>query len=261
MVAPVAVPRRIVLWQIPVSHYNEKARWALDYKSIPHLRREPLPGLHRISALWLTRGKHDRLPVIELEGARIGDSTAIIAALEQYQPEPALYPSDPDGRERALALEDYFDEELGPKLRRFYWYHTLRDRGAAIDAALPDAGSVRRRLAQSAYPVMRRAAARDYGADERGAAEALEGMRSVMDRLEDELADGDYLVGDSFSVADLAAASLFTAVIAPEERPYAPDWVAGPVQAAREELSARRGGQWVIEMYRRHRGRSAAVGA
>jgi hypothetical protein len=82
-----------VLWHLEISHYNEKARWALDYKSIPHVRRTPLPGLHGLYALAITRGAQRRLPVLELEGRRIGDSTAIIAALERYQPDPALYPA------------------------------------------------------------------------------------------------------------------------------------------------------------------------
>ena len=25
-----------VLWQLEISHYNEKARWALDYKGVAH---------------------------------------------------------------------------------------------------------------------------------------------------------------------------------------------------------------------------------
>ena len=33
-------PRRLpVLWQLQVSHYVEKVRWALDYKRVPHIRR------------------------------------------------------------------------------------------------------------------------------------------------------------------------------------------------------------------------------
>ena len=28
-----------ILYHLQVSHYNEKARWALDYKRIPHVRR------------------------------------------------------------------------------------------------------------------------------------------------------------------------------------------------------------------------------
>ena len=35
-----------VLWHIEISHYNEKARWALDQKGIEHERRAPTPGAH-----------------------------------------------------------------------------------------------------------------------------------------------------------------------------------------------------------------------
>ena len=65
-------------------------------------------------ALWLTRGRSPTLPVMELDGRTVGDSTAIIAALEERQPDPPLYPSDPVERARALALEDWFDEQPGP---------------------------------------------------------------------------------------------------------------------------------------------------
>src|SRR5512145_2912686 len=106
-------PMSVVLWHIEISHYNEKARWALDYKRIPHERRVPMPGLHGFRAMVLTRGAQRRLPVVKLNGGRpIGDSTAIIAALEEYAPEPALYPADPGERARALELEDFFDEQL-----------------------------------------------------------------------------------------------------------------------------------------------------
>jgi glutathione S-transferase len=57
------------------------------------------------------------LPILWLDGRAIGDSTRIIAALEEHYPEPPLYPADAAARERALALEDYFDEQLGPALR------------------------------------------------------------------------------------------------------------------------------------------------
>jgi glutathione S-transferase len=33
-----------VLWQLEISHYNEKVRCALDYKRIPHIRRRCFPG-------------------------------------------------------------------------------------------------------------------------------------------------------------------------------------------------------------------------
>src|SRR5438128_1627857 len=104
-----------VLWHLKVSHYNEKARWALDYKRIPHLRRAAIPGRHANIAQRLGGGR--TFPVLELDGETVGDSTLIIEALERRQPDPPLYPADPDERRRALEIEDFFDEELGPHLR------------------------------------------------------------------------------------------------------------------------------------------------
>ena len=32
------------LWQIDVSHFSEKARWALAHKGVEHRRRSPFPA-------------------------------------------------------------------------------------------------------------------------------------------------------------------------------------------------------------------------
>ena len=47
----------------------------------------------------------------------MADSTRIIATLEERWPDPPLYPADPELRDQALALEDFFDEEVGHPLR------------------------------------------------------------------------------------------------------------------------------------------------
>ena len=112
-----------VLWHLKVSHYNEKARWALDYKGIPHVRRAVEPGRHRRMARELTGGS--TFPVLSLDGEAIGDSTQIIAALERRKPDPPLYPTDPGERRRALELEEFFDEELGPYTRRLAMHFEL----------------------------------------------------------------------------------------------------------------------------------------
>ena len=57
-----------VLWHLKVSNFNEKARWALDYKGIPHVRKAPLPGLTGLWSGVLTRGKSRRVPVLRLDG-------------------------------------------------------------------------------------------------------------------------------------------------------------------------------------------------
>ena len=76
----------ITLWHLEVSHYSEKARWALAHKGVEHRRRTPIPGTHIPIALWLTRGRQITFPVLDMDGGRIGDSTAIIATLENAIP-------------------------------------------------------------------------------------------------------------------------------------------------------------------------------
>src|SRR5262249_28959529 len=109
-----------VLWHFRFSHYNEKARWALDWKRVPHVRRAVPPGPHAQQIMG--RGGHAAAPALEGAGRVTPASTAIIAALEAAHPAPALYPSDPRERDRALALEEFFDEELGPHVRRLTFH-------------------------------------------------------------------------------------------------------------------------------------------
>ena len=75
-----------MLCHVPVSHYSEKARWALDYKRIPHTRRWPPGGFHPVVTFILTRGKHQTVPVLVMDGEGIGDSTEIIRRLEERFP-------------------------------------------------------------------------------------------------------------------------------------------------------------------------------
>jgi glutathione S-transferase len=242
-----------VLWHIEISHYNEKVRWALDYKRMQYELRVPMPGLHGLRALVLTHGAQRRLPVLELDGRRIGDSTAIIAALEEHTPEPSLYPSDVGQRARALELEDWFDEELGPSLRRLVWHHTLPDTDATVAALFTRAAPAREWMLRATAPLVRPIVRRDYGVTDATAVTARAIVIAAMDRLESELQLSGYLVGEAFTVADLTAAALFTPVLAPPQRPYAQAALVPPLQELREQLEARPGGAWVREMYARHR--------
>jgi glutathione S-transferase len=256
---------RPTLWQIDVSHYSEKVRWALAWKGVEHRRHSPPPGAHMIVALWLTRGGQYTLPILSIDGQRIGDSTAIIAALEERYPEPPLYPLDVEQRRRALELEDYFDEELGPAIRLLAWHELGKDRERFEALMRETAPAPLRRFAGPTAAYARTYTALRFRA---GNAEAAERARvkilAGLDRLEAELGDNEYLVGEQFGVADLTAASLFYPLAAPEEAPLRPDSPAAKgFEAFREPLLERRGVKWVREMFRRHRkpGKTAAAAA
>jgi glutathione S-transferase len=253
------------LWQIDVSHYSEKARWALAWKGVEHRRRSPVPGAHMAVALWLTRGAHYTFPVLTIGGRRIGDSTAIVAALEERYPEPSLYPADVAERRRALELEEYFDEELGPYVRQLAWYEFGNDPESFAKLMEQTAP---RPIAKFSHPTAAYARAytalRFRAADAEHAGASRAKVLTALDRLEAELGDGEYLVGESFSVADLTAASLFYPLAVPEEGPHNADSPSAKgFEAFREPLEGRRGIEWVREMFHRHRkpARAPAVAA
>lgn len=251
--------RKPVLWQIEISHYSEKVRWALDYKQIPHVRRAPLPGTHIPIALFLTRGAQPTFPVLQMDGRTIGDSTAIIAALEAKHLDGPLYPSKPEERLRALELEDWFDENLGPYARFLAFHELLQEPEIFATVA---AESVPGPLGK-AKPVVG-AYARTFtnlrwGANSREDAEvAREKIVAALDKLEAELAEGegDFLVGDRLSVADVTAASLFYPLVVPPEGPLPPESPRPPaLDEFRASLSDRPGFRWVEETFRKHRHR------
>ena len=249
------------LWHLPISHYNEKVRWALDYKSVEHDRRALPPPLHMLVALTLTGGKEKTFPVLRLDGERIGDSTAIIAALERRFPDPPLYPADGDERRRALDLEDWFDEELGPHIRLLVWHELIRDRetleGLVSNLATGPMARARGVAASGLGSFLNLR----YGVKGEDAAERARGkVLQAFDRLEAELGDAEYLVGDRFTVADLTAAALFYPLVLPEGRPRGFGEPPEALERFRAPLKERRGYRWVAEMFGRHR-RSPATAA
>jgi glutathione S-transferase len=256
---PAQSQQKPVLWQLEVSHYSEKVRWALDYKEVSHLRRSPLPGTHIPIAFFLTRGAHPTVPVLELDGRVIGDSTEIIAALDAKYLDRPLYPSKPEERARALELEEWFDENLGPHTRLLPFYELIQEPelfGEVAASQVPGPlGKVKPLVGAygRVYTSLR------WGANKHEDAErARAGIVSALDKVEAELetGGGQFLVGERLSVADVTAASLFYPLVVPPDGPLDPDLPRPPAfDRFRQELSGRPGYKWVEETYSRHRHR------
>jgi len=247
-----------LLWHIPLSHFNEKVRWALDYKHIAHRRRVLGPGY--LIRAWRATGR-GTLPILFLDGRAIGDSTHIIAALEDRFPEPPLYPGDAAARQRALALEDYLDEQLGPALRAAIVTPLFRhDPDIALrvlTTGMPDKAYQRLRPLVRIFPVFYRL--RHKISDTRLEADRAT-VNAALDRIEQERQGRPYLVGEAFTVADLTAAAMLSPLLQPPEIQY-PMRVKLPpyLQDCRVTLLRHPAAQWAAQIYRLHRGRSAEV--
>jgi glutathione S-transferase len=247
-----------LLWHIPLSHYNEKVRWALDYKGIAHRRR--VLGPDYLIRAWRATGQ-GKLPILWLDGRAIADSTRIIAALEERYPEPPLYPSDAAARQRALALEDDLDETLGPAVRATIVTPLFRNDPdlalRVLTTGMPEQAYGRLRPLLRIFPTFYRfrhkISAANLEKDRAAVAAAL-------DRIEQERQGRAYLVGEAFTVADLTAAALLGALLQPPEIQYPLQVELPPyLQDYRATLLRHPAAQWAAGIYSLHRGHSAEV--
>lgn len=185
------------LLQFSTSHYCRKARLALGYKGIAYQVENLTPGLHMQRVKPLTG--LTTLPVLLPESgghpAAIGDSTQILAFLQSYQPDPSYYPSDPVLRSQAQVLEDWLDESIGVATR-FVYYHFRAHAGKSLDPSLSS---------QLVIQVVRWQYGINSAAVERATKRLAIGLEELAYRWQQP-----YLIGNQFSVADIAAAALLS---------------------------------------------------
>ena len=207
----------IKLHQFAYSHFNEKVRWALDYKGIAHDRETYLPGPH-MPAIKRLSGQQ-QTPVLEMDSDIIAGSAEIIDALEQRYPEPALYPQDASLRQDALDVQTHFDAEVGPAIRTVVFSELVKN-GAYLCHMFGGSKRWLKRVAYRAtFPLAKPLIAKGNGVDDpANVARCLEVTDRVLDEVAHRVEATGFMVGDAFSIADLTVAALL-APIANVEHP------------------------------------------
>jgi glutathione S-transferase len=246
------------LLQFRHSHYNEKARWALDWKRAAHRRTDLLPGPH--APRILARTGRTQTPVLRVDGRIVAGSARILEELERLFPEPPLWPGDAVLRRRATEIAERFDAEVGPTLRRALFFVLLEEPDYVCGLFSEGKAPRVRILYRAVFPVTRTIMRRSMNVTEAAVREAEKEVERAFDFVAREAGPSGQLVGDVFSVADLTAAAL----LAPAVSPAHPDMeLPRPRPAAVEAFLARwaahPGAEWVREQYRRHRPRRATA--
>src|SRR4051794_34849808 len=111
------------LYVVAASHPCWAVKRALEMKGIPYKRVEWPPTLH--VPLQRMRFSQGTVPGLKFDGERVVGSRTIMHRLDEIQPEPALYPTDPDERARVEEADRWGDEVLQALARRMTWW-TLR---------------------------------------------------------------------------------------------------------------------------------------
>lgn len=120
-----------------------------------------------------------KIPVLQDDTVTLPDSSVIVAYLERRHPEPSLLPQDPAQYGRALFYEEYADTVVAGATGPVF-------------------------IQRIVIPRMMNGTP-----DEKLIAEALGRTPAILDYLEGELSDREWLAGGQFSVADIAVASPF----------------------------------------------------
>lgn len=255
MNASIATPE---LFQFKVSHFNEKARWALDYKGIDHVRHSLLPGPQKLKMKRISG--QEQTPVLRWGGEIVAGSAAIIDFLERRVPSPPLYPHDVTSLRRALAVQARFDAEIGPAIRLAMFHELLADPSYFVSMFTVGQPLLARTGYRAAFPLIRIFMTRQMQISPENAAKAVDVTRRGLDLVAEDCRSTGYLVGDAFSVADLTAAALLAPAAEIEPSPFSyPKPCSPTLRAWWDRWREHPGTAWVRSMYERHRGASREV--
>jgi glutathione S-transferase len=161
-----------------LSPFVRKARAALAEKGLAYEHDPMVP--FGVSPEYKKKHPLGKIPLLEVDGRPIPDSSAICAYLEKVQPQPALYPSDPFDYARTVWFEEFAD-------------------GGLINGVIP---FFQQRVLQPLF-------FKKAGDETLVTKAANETLPPLFDYLERELGSNDYLVGNRFTMADLTVGSIF----------------------------------------------------
>jgi glutathione S-transferase len=160
-----------------LSPFARKARLALAEKGLAY-EHDPMAPFG-LSPEYKRKHPLAKIPLLEVDGRPLPDSSAICAYLEKLQPQPALYPSDPFDYARAIWFEEFADAGLVNVTTPVFQQRVL---APLLFKRPTDEAVVQKAVTETLPP--------------------------LFDYLEQELGGNDYLVGNRFTIADLAVGSL-----------------------------------------------------
>jgi glutathione S-transferase len=198
---------------IPISHYCEKARWALERAEIPYREERHVQGIHRVVARRAGGGQ--TVPVLVTPDGVLAESEDILRWVDgRTPPEMRLFPDDPAERAEVERLSRRFDERLGPRGRRFMYIKVLPHRDMTLEVNNQGVPRWEARALRLGWPLATRFLGHALGIRPGIEREDEALIWEELDFVGDLLADGrKHLCGDRFTAADLTFGALSAAVV------------------------------------------------
>ncbi len=198
---------------IPISHFCEKARWALDRAELRYVERRYLQVLHA----WPAKraGGRSSVPVLITDDGVLKDSADILRFADENGAQ--LYPKEAAARDEVLALEKPLNEVLGPQGRLWMYAHFLTNQALVRKYGATGAPPWQKRLFPWVRPGVVGVLRRYIGGSADASVRAAEDVDRIFDQFAEQLSkgSGEYLWGARFTAADLTFAALAAPAVMP----------------------------------------------
>jgi glutathione S-transferase len=194
----------IVLHQFEISPFCQKVAKALQHKGLDY---QTVDYNGAMAAKAQTLSKVGKLPVIDIDGQRVHDSTLIARYLDQAFPDlPPLYPHDALARAQVELWEDWSDELL-------YWYEVYFrvNNAEALDQAVTVSVMGRPAYERALIKPMLKVALKTQlyfqGLGKLSASDVEQEFDRHIARIELVLGSTGWLVGEQKTIADIAVST------------------------------------------------------
>jgi glutathione S-transferase len=200
----------VTLYQFALCPFSHKVKAALDVKGIPYTQVEVNP-MTKKELPELPDDVRRKVPVIQVDGSTVIDSTSILGYLEQTYGD-SLTPSDPEQRAKSDTIEQWVDDDLAyvlPTVIYGRWGDAVR--AARVVAKTSNFGPVQNAIVRAGGSLIMHQVAKRI-VKKRGGGSPQQMVDAEMDKFEEWLGDQPFLCGDEPSVADVAAQGCLTCV-------------------------------------------------
>jgi glutathione S-transferase len=160
----------------------------LERKGIPYKRVDLMPVISK-GVLKAQRFGGITVPALKLDGKRVQGSIEIGRELDRLQPDPPLYPADPELRAKVEEAEAWGDE-FQQKPRRLSWWAFKKDRAPMASYTEGARLGVPVGLAVKTGGPLVTVAAKLNGSTDVGVSADLASLRADLDQIDAWIADG-----------------------------------------------------------------------
>ena len=243
------------LYTFVVSHFAEKARWALDWKGVVYAERQLTPGLHR-RVLRRVGAPGGTVPVLQDEDRVTQGSAAHHRLRRSALAGPTLTPADPALRTQAAELERWLDTDVGEPLRRVFYASALDSRELVVQLFTQGGAWSAPWFFRWAFPQIAGTIRKMYAITPRTWLAIASAWTPPSPASSSCWPAGTIWSVTASSRADLTLAALIAPLWAPPEhctRWPSEDLYPPDLRELRTRLAGRRARDWMLRMYRAHR--------